>query len=79
MNNIRHAGDAVLIADRKIKLQKLKLINSLNDPFERRGLKKDTSETEVIDITKRKERLMIDLNIQDKVIKQVKSFKLLVV
>lgn len=75
VNNIQYADDTVLVADSEEKLQRL--VSELQESCERRGFKINCKKTEVMGITKRRERLRVRINVQGKLIKQADSFKYL--
>lgn len=55
INNLRYADDTLLLADSDAKLQGL--IDALGKSCRRRGLRINISKSEVMEITKRNERL----------------------
>lgn len=75
VNNIRYADDTVLLADSESKLQNL--INALDVSCRRRGLRININKTEVMGITKRKEKLQVRAYVQGRIINQVERFKYL--
>lgn len=62
MNNLQYADDTVLIADSEEKLQRL--VDKLVESCERKGLRININKTEVMGITKRQERLVVNVQIQ---------------
>ena len=75
VNNIRYADDTVLIADSEAKLQRL--VDALDTSCREKGLKINKNKTEVMGITKAKERLTVRINVQGNPVKQVNEFKYL--
>ena len=75
VTNIRYADDTVLVADSEEKLQRL--VDEVKEASEVRGLKINTKKTEVLGITKRRQRLRVRIYIGGRQIKQVQEFKYL--
>ena len=75
INCIRYADDTVLIADSNEKLQEL--ITTLDEECERKGLRINFGKTEVMGITKRRERIDVQIRLHDKRVKQVTTFNYL--
>ena len=75
INNIRYADDMVLLADTEEKLQRL--MDELNEQCRIKGLKINKSKTEVMGVTKRRERLDVNISIEGVAIKQVEKFRYL--
>ena len=75
INNIRYADDTVIIADTEEKLQSL--LDRLNVECRAMGLKINIGKTEVMGVTKRKEQLRVNVNIDGQAVKQVRSFRYL--
>ena len=75
VNNIRYADDMVLVADTEEKLQAL--VDKLQEECGGVGLRINIMKTEVMGITKRRERLMVDINIEGSPLYQVDRFRYL--
>ena len=75
INNIRYADDMVMIADTEEKLQNL--VDKLLVECRRMGLRMNKQKTEVMGVTKRSERLLVSINIDGTVLKQVDTFRYL--
>ena len=75
VNNIRYADDMVLLADTEEKLQRL--MDELTEQCRIKGLRINKSKTEVMGVTKRRERLPVSINIEGVAIRQVEKFKYL--
>ena len=75
INNIRYADDMVLIADSEEKLQAS--MDKLHQGCGEVGLRINVAKTEVMGITKRRERLMVNLNIEGAALYQVDKFRYL--
>lgn len=75
INNIRYADDMVLIADTEEKLQSQ--VDKLLGECGRMGLRINKVKTEVMGITKRSERLPINIGADGTALKQVESFRYL--
>ena len=73
VSNIRYADDMVLLADTEENMQRL--MNKLNEQCRMMGLKVNKSKTEVMGVTRRRERLAININIEGVAIKQVGKFR----
>ena len=72
INNIRYADDTVLIADSEEKLQRL--LETVNEASEDKGLSINVAKTECMVITKGQEQIRCNLNIGNKRIEQVNQF-----
>ena len=72
---IRYADDTVLIADTNQKLQEL--TTALDEECRRKGLRINFAKTEVMGITKRRGRVDVEVNLQQRRVKQVDTFKYL--
>ena len=72
VNNIRYADDTVLIADSKEKLQSL--LQRVHIASEEKGLSINVAKTECMVMTKGKERVRCELNLNGERIKQVDQF-----
>ena len=72
VNNIRYADDTVLIADGEEKLQRL--LQNVHTASEEKGLSINVAKTECMVMTKGKERVRCELNLNGERIKQVDQF-----
>ena len=72
VNNIRYADDTVLIADSEEKL--LSLLQRVHIASEEKGLSINVAKTECMVMTKGKERVRCELNLNGERIKQVDQF-----
>ena len=75
VNCIRYADDTVLIADTNQKLQEL--TTALDEGCRRRGLKINFAKTEVMGITKRRGRVDVEVDLHQRRVRQVDTFKYL--
>ena len=75
INCIRYADDTVLIADSNEKLQEL--TSTLDDACKRKGLRINFGKTEVMGITKRRGRVDVEVDLHERRVKQVSTFKYL--
>uniref|UniRef100_A0A0P4W0B7 Reverse transcriptase domain-containing protein n=1 Tax=Scylla olivacea TaxID=85551 RepID=A0A0P4W0B7_SCYOL len=75
VNNIRYVDDTVLIVDTEEKLQRL--VDRLDEECRRVGLKINIGKTDVMGVTKRKEQLRMNVNIDGQAVKQGRSFRYL--
>ena len=75
INCIRHVDDTVLIADSNKKLQEL--ITVLDAACVSKGLRINFGKTEVMGITKRREKIDEQIGLHDKRVKQVTTFNYL--
>ena len=75
INNIRYADDMVMIADSQEKLQTL--MDKLILECSRVGLRINKGKTEVMGITKRRDRLPVTINVEGSALKQVETFRYL--
>ena len=72
INNISYADDTVLVADTEEGLQRL--VDALQEACNRKGLKINTSKTEVMGIQKGDQRLPVNIRLENQQIKQVEHF-----
>ena len=72
INNIRYADDTVLVADSPEKLQLL--INALEVAGLEKGIKINFGKTKTMGITKKRQRLVVDVSLQQRRIEQVDKF-----
>lgn len=75
LEGIRYADDTVLIADTEEKLQRL--VDRLDVECRGVGLRINIGKTEVMGMTKREERLRVNVNVGGQAVKQVRSFRYL--
>ena len=72
VNNIRYADDTVLIADSEKKLQAL--MNKQKDACESKGLRMNVDKTNILTVTKSKEKVKMKIKVGDTEVKQFESF-----
>ena len=75
INNIRYADDMVMIADSEEKLQTL--MDKLMWECSRVGLRINKGKTEVMGVTKRRDRLPVTINVEGSALKQIETFRYL--
>ena len=72
VNNLRYADDTVLVADSEENLQMM--VNTLNEACTLKKLKINTKKTEVMGIMKGEQKLMVNIQLENRRIKQVENF-----